>query len=91
MPTESWSAAFTRFLSVASKKDIIQYLYELHAAAKEERDQDPDEDDESSERRHQLEPRGDEYELGEDAEIADDVYSEEGLAALLASRIPLRE
>lgn len=43
MPMESWPAAFTCFVSIASKKekDIIgniQYFYELHAAAKKERD-----------------------------------------------------
>ena len=89
-PMESWPAAFTCFVSIASKKEkdiikSIQYFCELHTAVKKERDQalmrmtNP----------HWLKSHGDEQELGKDAEIPEDIYSEEGLAALLALQVPL--
>ena len=49
------------------------------------------EDDKPSEWQHWLKSHGDEQELDADAEIFDGIYSEEGLAALLALQVPLHE
>ena len=96
-PTQSWEEAFNTFLSHTSKhtKDMIsgiQYFYEARAAAEDEREREEEVDDDLTrcEKHHGLDEQ-DDYELGEDAHITDDTFTEEGLAELTASQVPLRE
>jgi PIF1-like helicase len=97
-PSQSWTDALTSFLATAPKKskDIItgiQYFYESRSAAEEEHERDRDEDDAftGSTRRAGCDQSEEDFELGEDAHIPDDTFTEEGLAALIASQVPLRE
>lgn len=94
-PSQSWTTAFDLFISTASKKtkDIIsgiQYFYESRTAAEEERERDEDVFVSQSQRTRHVEDDT-EFVLGEDVHEDDDTFTEEGLAALIASQLPFRE
>ena len=93
-PEETWSEAFSRFLSLVSKKSKniiagIQYFYESRAAADEEREKQDKENDIPAHSRHRMgdDAHGSDCELDEDAK--ESFFTEEGLASLMASQTPL--
>ena len=95
-PSQSWTQAFVSFLATAPKKskDIItgiQYFYESRSAAEQEQEQEQDVNTGSTRQAGGFNESEEDFELGEDAQIPDDTFTEEGLAALIASQVPLRE
>ncbi|KAF8195697.1 hypothetical protein K438DRAFT_1968205 [Mycena galopus ATCC 62051] len=87
---ETWSQAFDKFLASANPKvhDIlagIQYFYSCRSAALANRNADDEE------QRHTVAGPNTFEDLGEDIEFTISGYSEEGLAQLIASQIPIRE
>lgn len=94
--SQSWTTAFDMFVSRAPQKakDImsgIQYFYESRTAAEEERERDDDVFVSQFESQHTEHTDNTEFELGEDVHVDDDTFTEEGLATLIASQLPLRE
>ena len=94
-PSQSWTTAFDMFVSRAPQKvkDIIsgiQYFYESRTTAEEERERDEDVFVSQPQCTGHIEDDT-EFELGEDVHVDDDAFTEEGLAALIASQLPLRE
>jgi hypothetical protein len=89
---ESWEHAFDTFTVTAPKRihDIlsnIQYFHSCRSAAMASRD--PDDDDGLNEK--SCTDFRETEELGEDVENTNPAQSEEGLAELIASQVPLRE
>ena len=95
-PEETWSEAFSQFLSLASKKskDInasIQYFYESRAAADEEQEKQDEENNIPAHSHHRTgdDAHGSDCELDKDAK--ESFFTKEGLTSLMASHIPLWE
>ena len=95
LASQTWSQAFDSFLSTASLKAKnviagIQYLYEAWTAAEEEQDSEDDDELIHLDKGWCRHP-DDDLELSEDAEISEDIFTEEGLTLLQNSLIPLWE
>jgi hypothetical protein len=94
-PSQPWTTAFNIFVSRAPQKakDImsgIQYFYESRTAAEEDRERNEDVFVSQSQHTGHIEDDT-QFELGEDIHADNDTFTEEGLAALIASQLPLRE
>ena len=93
-PDETWNEAFSKFFCSASKKtkDLIsgiQYFYESRAAADDERERVAEENEIPNNIRQTT--RNDDEEDCHLPEDVEEVFTEDGLAKLMASQIPLRE
>ncbi|EMD38892.1 hypothetical protein CERSUDRAFT_92932 [Gelatoporia subvermispora B] len=97
LPDESWQDALDKFLAGAPKKihDIIQgiqYFHECRNAAASDKSTDlPIQPNCSSQPPQRVQDIEGELELEEDAADPDDMYTQEGLAQLLASQESFRE